>query len=114
MKQTMGQRLAALREARGENQIDVAEASGLGRTYISMLEKDKKHGSIASLAALADYYGVTLDYLYKGGSVSAYPDNVAHNEEERVLLHLWRTVGEEERRSLMVLLRAQIIAKNAA
>lgn len=40
------------------------------------------------------------------------PQTADMDDEERTLVHLWRALGEEERRSLMVLLRAAIISNN--
>ncbi len=108
MKQTMGQRLSALREAKGANQIDVAEATGLGRTFLSMLEKDKKQGSIASLAALADYYQVSIDYLYRGVPSPNASTQILDNAEEAAWLGLWRDMNEKQRRMALALIQAAI------
>lgn len=108
MKQTMGQRLSALREAKGVNQIDVAEATGLGRTFLSMLEKDKKQGSIASLAALADFYHVSIDYLYRGILSPDIPTNVNDGGEEAAWVGLWRDMNEPQRRMVLAMIKAVI------
>ncbi len=108
MTQTMGQRLSALREAKGANQIEVAEATGLGRTFLSMLEKDKKQGSIASLAALADYYQVSLDYLYRGVTQTNTASQILNNAEETAWLGLWRDMNETQKRMALAMIRAAI------
>ncbi|GBQ10428.1 helix-turn-helix domain-containing protein [Acetobacter cerevisiae] len=108
MKQTMGQRLSALREAKGVNQIDVAEATGLGRTFLSMLEKDKKQGSIASLAALADFYQVSIDYLYRGVLPPDVAPNVHDGAEEAAWVGLWRDMNEPQRRMVLAMIKAAI------
>lgn len=108
MKQTMGQRLSALREAKGVNQIDVAEATGLGRTFLSMLEKDKKQGSIASLAALADFYQVSIDYLYRGVSSPHISPDVHDSAEEAAWVGLWRDMNEAQRRMVLAMIKAAI------
>lgn len=112
----MGQRLVELRERRDLNQVEVAEAVGIGRPFLSSIENGKKDGSISTIAALADFYDVSLDYLYSGKmpSSQADSDDIAHNEEERLLLKIWRIVDDDERHSLMVLLRAQMLRKNDA
>lgn len=104
-RQTMGQRLSALREAKGVNQIDVAETTGLGRTFLSMLEQGKKQGSIASLAALADYYQVSIDYLYRG----IPSPNVSG--QEAAWVGLWRDMNEKQRRLALTLIQAAINAE---
>ncbi|WP_086635742.1 helix-turn-helix domain-containing protein [Acetobacter sp. DsW_059] len=118
---TVGQRLKLARSEKGKSegrrvtQAEVADAVGIKRSSLAAYEGDHDAPGRDTMRALANFYGFSSDYLLGDcADLSTYPDNVAHNEEERVLLHLWRTIGEEERRSLMVLLRAQIIAKNAA
>jgi len=56
----LGKRLRALREARGVTLVDVAGATGLSRTFISMLEKGTTEVAVARLMSLTNYYGVTL------------------------------------------------------
>ena len=113
MKQTMGQRLSALREAKGVNQIDVAEATGLGRTFLSMLEKDKKQGSIASLAALADFYQVSIDYLYRGILSSHPAPDPLNSPEEAAWVGLWRDMNDSQRRMALAMIQAAIASSAA-
>lgn len=102
----MGARLLKLRRSLGLTQVDVAVATGLGRPYLSVLEKDKKEGSIASICALADFYQVSIDYLYRGTPPhSSATDYVAKDDDERALLDAWRDISEEDRGALRVALR---------
>lgn len=64
----MGARLKALREARGEVQAVVAEAVGIERASLSMLENDRDKPGRDTLFALAKYYMVSADYLETGAS----------------------------------------------
>lgn len=118
---TVGSRLKQARLIKGERdgkrltQAEVAEAVGISRSTLTAYERDHDVPGRDTIRALANFYDVSTDFLL--GDSSLFPadsDDVAHNTEERTLLHLWRVIGEEERRSLMVLLRAQIVAKNDA
>ncbi|MGI8587196.1 MAG: helix-turn-helix domain-containing protein [Chloroflexia bacterium] len=65
MKNTkLGERLKALRKARGWTQENLAEVSGLTRSHISRLERgDIELPSRARLLRLADALGTTADDL---------------------------------------------------
>jgi len=104
MKETMGERLRRLRSERGLNQADVAEASGVGRPFLSTMESDKREGSFATLAALADFYGVSMDYLYRGRQLVPLLEassDVVKDADERSLLRMWRAMNEAERRAIV-------------
>ena len=109
MSDTIGTRLRHIREEKGLNQIDVGEAVGISRSYLSDIEAGKKDGSIKTITALAQYYDVSLDYL-AGLPVPAIQsaENAAHDDFERILLKIWRAMSEEERLGLMALLKARI------
>lgn len=69
---TLGNRLRALREARGVGQEDVAAAirtltkSRTRGNAVSRWERDDAVPSVEHLAALAQYYRVTMNYLLRG------------------------------------------------
>ncbi|MFW6681715.1 helix-turn-helix transcriptional regulator [Komagataeibacter intermedius] len=109
MSDTIGTRLRRAREEKGLNQVDVGEAVGISRSYLSDIEAGKKDGSIKTISALAQYYDVSLDYL-AGLSVPSVqsPENTAHDEREVLLLKIWRAMSDEERLGLMALLKARI------
>jgi transcriptional regulator with XRE-family HTH domain len=72
-------RLRELREQRGNpSQREVAESIGVGgRTYQSW-ELAQARPSYRNLRALADYYGVSVEYLLEGAIV---PDPVADADQ---------------------------------
>lgn len=59
----IGSRLKYLRTANKKNQEDVAKYLGVTRPAYSAYENDKRKLDNDSLVKLADYYGVTTDYL---------------------------------------------------
>lgn len=118
---TVGARLKSSRLAKAERegrritQAEVAEAVGISRSTLTAYEGGHDIPGRDTMRALANFYDVSSDYLLGDSSpLTANADDIAHNSEERTLLKLWRVIGEEERRSLMVLLRAQIVANNDA
>lgn len=57
----MNVRLA--RVERGLSQEDVAQASGLHRTHMSLIERGESNLTVLNLARLANGLGVTIDVL---------------------------------------------------
>lgn len=60
-----GEKVRELRVKRGLSQEQLAESSGLHRTYISSLELGKRNVSLINIHALAKALGVTPDKLLK-------------------------------------------------
>jgi methanogenic corrinoid protein MtbC1/DNA-binding XRE family transcriptional regulator len=59
----LGQRVQALRSARGWTQQELADAAGLDRTYISGLEHGKQNPTVGALLRLATALETPLDRL---------------------------------------------------
>jgi len=110
MNETFHARLRQARKSQNITQVDAAAAVGISRAFLSDIENGNKDGSFRTIMALADFYGITLNQLQgrPDRSSAADTNDIAHNEEERTLLTLWRVINNEERHSLMVLLRARI------
>lgn len=60
-----GDKVRELRTKRGLSQEQLAELSGLHRTYISSLELGKRNVSLVNIYTLAKALGVTPDKLLK-------------------------------------------------
>ncbi|WP_196768549.1 helix-turn-helix domain-containing protein [Granulibacter bethesdensis] len=116
MSTSFNERLKNTRKQKKISQIEVAEAVGISRSFLSDIENGNKDGSFKTIAALADYYSVSLDYIKDGSSQSSLSDSndIAHDDHERVLLKLWRLISDDERKSLMILLRAGMKARDSA
>ncbi|MGA9173778.1 MAG: helix-turn-helix transcriptional regulator [Thermoactinomyces sp.] len=81
---TFGQRLRFLREQRGLTQVDLAKKTGIKNHTLSNYERDERFPTPDSLAKLADFFGVTTDYLLYGKTEGPKPtldDFLANNEE---------------------------------
>ena len=55
--------LRVYRDLRGMTQAALAEKAGVNRVTVAEIETGRKQGSVATLRALADALGVTLDDL---------------------------------------------------
>lgn len=62
----IGKRLSDLRKSKGINQDELAKAFSVTRATISNYETGQRSPDYETLAKLADYYGVTCDYLIRG------------------------------------------------
>jgi transcriptional regulator with XRE-family HTH domain len=60
----LGRALRALREQRGESLETVANAVGISRNYLNLIELGKCNPSLAMLAGLANLYGLRLSQLF--------------------------------------------------
>lgn len=112
----IGARLKAIRTERGEPQAVVAEAVGMARPSLSMLENGHDSPGLDLIVALADYYGVSLDHLVRGASL-ARPDIVldpSQKEEEGIVLRLWRRLKPEQREVVALTMNAFLSPEDRA
>jgi DNA-binding transcriptional MerR regulator/quercetin dioxygenase-like cupin family protein len=79
---SVGQRLRELRDSRAMSLADAATATGLSRSFISMLERGRTGVSMVGLRALLQAYGSTLDGLL---DADAPPGHLTHPGERPVL-----------------------------
>lgn len=76
---TLGVRLKEMRDKRGLLQREVADAVGVSTGSISFYEKGIKNPSQDVLTKLANFYGVTTDYLLKGETIDieeSFPEGI--------------------------------------
>lgn len=60
---TFAERLKAMRTERGLTQQQVADGAGISRSLLTYYEVKNKEPGAHVLCCLADYFGVTTDYL---------------------------------------------------
>ena len=63
MVETFGQRLQFLRREAGIGQVRLAEELNVGKSIISLWEKDICEPTLSKLKAIAQFFGVSIDYL---------------------------------------------------
>ena len=59
----IGSRWKALRKERKETQLQVAQAIGMGDRHYQRIENDEGLPGLEIFCALAEHFGVSLDYL---------------------------------------------------
>ena len=82
-KSILSARLMELRLKSQVTQTALAEAVGVQRTTITLIERGERAASIAVLVALADYFEVSLDYLT---GRSDCPDMLAYKPDGSVVV----------------------------
>ncbi len=80
---TMGNSLRSLRAKRNLSLGDVAAATGISRSFLSLVENGKSDITIGRLTRLIDFYGVTIGELLPS-SPPADPE-IVRPEERRLL-----------------------------
>lgn len=63
MPEEFAQRLRRLRERQGKSRVVLSQLCGLPTNAIQRYERGESKPNIDSLIAIADYFGVTVDYL---------------------------------------------------
>lgn len=80
----LGDRLKELRESRKLTQDKLAEILGISRGTYAHYEINKRKPDYDMLIKLADYYGVTTDFLLRGESQEAQ-DNIFNEQARKIL-----------------------------
>lgn len=62
----LGTRIASLRQGRGLSQAALAERLHISSSAVGMYEQGRREPSVDTLVALAQIFGVSLDYLLSG------------------------------------------------
>lgn len=107
-------RLKMLRKDKGMTQEECAAAAGINLSSYQKYERDKNYitPSLEALCTLADFYGVTTDYLLgRNEDAGTLLDRVQTDEElpfeARVLAAAYLSLGKADRERLMAMVREQ-------
>ncbi len=82
---SVGTALRRVRKARSLSLADVAEATGISASFLSLVEKNRSDITIGRLVRLIDFYGISITDLLPFAARSEYPE-VIHPDERRVLV----------------------------
>ena len=63
MENTFGERLKELRKEKNIGQIALAKEIGVGKSIISLWEKNECEPTLSKLVAIAKFFGVSTEYL---------------------------------------------------
>jgi transcriptional regulator with XRE-family HTH domain len=105
---TPGKRIKALRASVPKlSASTVAEAVGISRPHLSMIETDGDLPGRETLKAIADYFKVSVDYILSGSDAAPEPPSareIVEDPDELALLAFWRTLDVEDRRVMLKML----------
>jgi quercetin dioxygenase-like cupin family protein/DNA-binding Xre family transcriptional regulator len=82
---SLGAHLHRARTSRSLSLADVAEATGISASFLSLVEKEKSDITIGRLVRLIDFYGISISDILPGTTAGSFPQVVAPHE--RRLLH---------------------------
>ncbi|MBE6856498.1 MAG: helix-turn-helix transcriptional regulator [Ruminococcus sp.] len=87
-------RIRDLREDSDKTQTEVAEFLGTTAQYYGKYEKGERELPFMRAIQLAEYYGVSLDYL---AGRQKHRDEQSLREDEQNLLHSWHCLSERDK-----------------
>jgi transcriptional regulator with XRE-family HTH domain len=99
-----------LRRKRGLKQAELAAELGISRSHLSKIENESDAAGRQLLEAMAVFFKVPVDTFFPLLAADremlsrASRDAEQHPDEDEVLA-LWRSMGEEERQALLILMR---------
>lgn len=95
MNSTIGSRVLNLRKQANLNQEELAKKLSISRSNISKIESDKINPSASNIAAIANYFEVSADYLLFGKDISKTVDVPEERicSEENEILRIWRKLS---------------------
>lgn len=94
------QRIKDLREDADRTQSDLAAYLGTTAQYYGKYEKGERELPFTRAIELAEYYGVSLDYLAGRTNVKEIRSDASLDEDEVKLLRLFRGLSERNKGKL--------------
>lgn len=100
--------LRQLRMSKGVSQQKLADLLGISQQAVYKYERQKIEPDIATLIALADYFGTTVDHLIghepeRGGERSQ--EDFELSREEWALLRDFRALSQSEKDSILAVIQ---------
>lgn len=90
-------RIKDLREDADKTQTDIANYLGTTAQYYGKYEKGEREIPLSRAIELADYYGVSLDYLAGRTMVRDMKSDIYLQEDEKRLLEQFRSLCERNK-----------------
>lgn len=102
----LGEKIKALREERGYMQSYVAVQLGIAPNTLSGYEKNNRKPNSDMIKKLAEFYGVTIDYLLGNESSSLDDLEEAFPEGVQVLRRASKELTPEAKKKMIQLMKA--------
>lgn len=108
----IGEIIKALRKDKGITIAEAADMLGVATRTYSSYEAEEREPNITAINKLADFYGVTTDYLLgRTADAGTLLDRMQTDEElpfeARVLAAAYLSLGKADRERLMAMVEAQ-------
>ena len=86
----LGDILLILRKRNGYTQVDLSKMLNIQQTSYSKYEKNQRQPDYETIKKIADFYGVTTDYLLErtqgiDNDITQYNNLLSNEEKERLL-----------------------------
>lgn len=91
------QRIRDLREDADKTQAEIAEYLGTTAQYYGKYEKGERELPFTRAVQLAEYYGVSLDYLAGRTDLKETQSDTLLSSDEQRLLHRFRALSERNK-----------------
>ena len=101
-----GLRLKDLREQKGITQETLADKLHTSRSRISMYEQGKREPDFEMQEAIADYFNVTIDYLFGRDDIEAVIETMPANEKYKQILDAYAKATPEIQKAVELILKA--------
>jgi len=105
MINNIGERIKELRIKNNMTQNDLASVVGLTATGISYWESGKANPDIKSINKLADYFNVSIDYIYGKKDISE-----SNDEEMEILFRKASELKDEDKEKIKSIIKASVEA----
>ena len=103
----LSSRLKELRKQKNLTQNALGEALDLSRELLSNYEQGRREPDFATLIQLANFFGVSVDYLI--GHSDILVDNIELNDMENEMVRVFRTLSVEQQE--IVIEQARVFLK---
>ena len=111
------ERIIELREKKGISKKEVSAGTGIPYTTYIKYEYGQRELGLGSLQKLADFYGVSTDYILGRPNAKAPKDPFDEietiDEMEKDLIKEWLNLDEKSRKSFLDVLRKIVIKEEA-
>lgn len=104
--------LKALREASGKSMSEAADALNIAKSTYASYEYGKREPNIEMLTKIANFYGVTTDYLL--GRDSQKSNELTPTQREEIATQKWLSLDKEKRDALLQMMETCIKTFEAA
>lgn len=99
---TLGSRIKNLREKRDIKQVDFAKKLGVSNVVLSRYESDERKPDYDTLQTIAEFFGVSTDYLLSGTeNVNKEFESWVNDPRSKILFKEFNESSEEQKEALL-------------